>query len=655
MDYYLLTDLAARVGYHLALSGAETFRVEETIRRIIGAYGIECEAFSIPNCVMVSLEAANGKPLMVMKRVGFHGNDLESVEKLNALSRRICAETPDPSVAAQWLDETLKGRRHYSVPVYYLGNFCAAAGFCPVFGGTLRDSLFAGLLGLIIGFVSRQMDRRETNPFFSTIVEAFAMAVPAYLAAGFHLVDYIDFVIIGTLMILVPGLLITTSMRDIIYGDTNSGINRIVQVLLSAFAIALGTAAAWRVTSGVYGLTVASGSASYPAWAQAVMIFVACTGFFILFNVHDWGSILCALGGVFTWMTYLLCRDLGMSIYSMNFFAAVVSALYSELMARSRKYPVTSYLVISLLPLVPGAGIYYTMSPAWAAMCRPRCTKDLRPRASRAASPWRSCWCPRFSASSPRRTGKAESSVRKEKTAAQTGGSFLLQCVNVSVQRGKIAAGIGVQVAVFRVDETVGQKKHIHPDLARGHVLGRVVADHQALLRLDAERARDLEVVSRIRLAEGRGLVGRVNFKILRHKARPADAVLRRHVGKDWIRRQRNAVAALFELMDRLHRRGIKAADVARGVELIGVEILEKALVALALFLAVDRRELLPEGLLVRAAAVVFDHSRRARPDGVDEGFGLVAVGRELFGKELKVSGRERLLIHRQQRSVQIK
>ena len=183
------------------------------------------------------------------------------------------------------------------------------------------------------------------------------MAVPAYLAAGFHLVDYIDFVIIGTLMILVPGLLITTSMRDIIYGDTNSGINRIVQVLLSAFAIALGTAAAWRVTSGVYGLTVASGSASYPAWAQAVMIFVACTGFFILFNVHDWGSILCALGGVFTWMTYLVCCDLGMSIYSMNFFAAVVSALYSELMASSRKYPVTSYLVISLLPLVPGAGI----------------------------------------------------------------------------------------------------------------------------------------------------------------------------------------------------------------------------------------------------------------------------------------------------------
>ena len=107
-------------------------------------------------------------------------------------------------------------------------------------------------------------------------------------------------------------------------------------------------------------------------------------------------------------------------------------------------------------------------------------------------------------------------------------------------------------------------------------------------------------------------------------------------MGKDRIRRQRDAVAALFELMDRLHRRGIKAADVARGVELIGVEILEKTLVALALFLAVDRRELLPEGLLVRAAAVVFDHGRRARPNGVDEGFARSRRARAFLARSLK-------------------
>ena len=62
MDYYLLTDMTAQIGYELAAAGAETFRIEETMRRVLAAYGIECEAFAIPNCVMVSLEADNGTP-----------------------------------------------------------------------------------------------------------------------------------------------------------------------------------------------------------------------------------------------------------------------------------------------------------------------------------------------------------------------------------------------------------------------------------------------------------------------------------------------------------------------------------------------------------------------------------------------------------------
>ena len=162
-------------------------------------------------------------------------------------------------------------------------------------------------------------------------------------------------------MILVPGLLITNSMRDIIYGDTNSGVNRIVQVLLSALAIAMGTAAAWHITSSLYGQTAAS-TLSYPFWLQAIAIAVACTGFVILFNVHGWGLSLCALGGVVTWMAYLLCGELGLGPYGANFIAAAVAAVYAEGMARARKYPVTSYQVISAVPLLPGAGIYYTMS-----------------------------------------------------------------------------------------------------------------------------------------------------------------------------------------------------------------------------------------------------------------------------------------------------
>ena len=236
MDYYLLTDLAVTMGYHLAMSGAETFRVEDTVHRILRAYGVECEVFAIPNSISVSLEAANGKPLMLMKRIGFHGNDLETMEKLNALSRRICTERPEVDEAMTWLHETLAACRTYRTGVIYLGGVLVGLGFCLVFGGTLLDCLWAGLMGLIIGLVTRFMDKQEANPFFSTLLAACCMALPAYIAAGLGLMDSPDAAIIGTLMMLVPGLPITNAMRDIIYGDTNSGIFRLVQVVFTALA-----------------------------------------------------------------------------------------------------------------------------------------------------------------------------------------------------------------------------------------------------------------------------------------------------------------------------------------------------------------------------------------------------------------------------------
>lgn len=363
MDYYLLTDLAAKLGCRLALSGAETFRVEDTVRRILHAYGVESEVFAIPNSLTISLEAANGKPLTIMKRIGYHGNDLEALEQLNALSRRICLEKPEVETAMAWLREATARCRSYRPAVFYFGSFLGGLGFAAVFGGTVRDCLWAGLMGMIIGLVNRFLDRVEANPFFNTIIASFLMAIPAYVAAGLGWLDNPDAAIIGALMILVPGLLITNSMRDIIYGDTNSGVVRIVQVFLSALAIALGTAGAWRVTALLYGQTTVVETASmlWPGWAQALAVFVGCCGFAVLFNVHGRGSVLCVIGGMLTWVAYLLCEAFGCDVYSMNLFAAIFAALYSEVLARVRKCPVTPYLVIAIFPLLPGAGVYYTM------------------------------------------------------------------------------------------------------------------------------------------------------------------------------------------------------------------------------------------------------------------------------------------------------
>ena len=81
MDYNILLELAADMGYRLAMNGAETFRIEESIRRILAAYDIDSEVFAIPNCLTVSIIDGNAQPMTRMRRIGFHGNDLDAVEK----------------------------------------------------------------------------------------------------------------------------------------------------------------------------------------------------------------------------------------------------------------------------------------------------------------------------------------------------------------------------------------------------------------------------------------------------------------------------------------------------------------------------------------------------------------------------------------------
>ena len=100
----------------------------------------------------------------------------------------------------------------------------------------------------------------------------------------------------------------------------------------------------------------------YSIPVQILVSFIGCVGFAIYFNVHSWGVPLCSLGGALTWAAYLLAIELGCTVVGANFWAAVVAAIYSEVMARVRKYPALSYLVVSVFPLLPGAGIYYTMT-----------------------------------------------------------------------------------------------------------------------------------------------------------------------------------------------------------------------------------------------------------------------------------------------------
>ena len=364
MDDITLIDLASDLGYELAMSGAETFRVEESVSRVLSAYGLNAEVFAIPNYLIVTVLTKKGLPITRMRRIGSHGNDLDSVERLSALSRSFCLHTPAPQEAQQQLADTLANRRAYSPAMLGLGNFLGAFGFCLFFGGSVPDALCAGVCGLLVGLVTGVLGKRRVSQFFITIAAAFFMAWLAYGLGVARICQRTDAVIIGALMILVPGLLFTNAMRDIIYGDTNSGLNRVVQVFLVAAAIALGTAGAWNLSSLLWGMPVSQIAVSYAIGVQCLFASLGCVGFSILFNIHGPGVILCTIGGGLSWLVYRVSGELGCGDIVCYFWSALFASVYSETMARVRKYPAISYLVVSIFPLIPGAGVYYTMTYA---------------------------------------------------------------------------------------------------------------------------------------------------------------------------------------------------------------------------------------------------------------------------------------------------
>lgn len=362
MDYRVFMELVSELGCRLAVAGAETYRVEESIVRVLAAYGLDCRVYSVPNSLFITIMVPDGLPVTQLCRINNVGTDLDAVEIYSNLSRRICAERPEPEEALRWLKET----RHkaYPLPMVLLGHILVAGGLCVFYGGTASDCFCAGLCGLFLGIVDHFLTKVKPNAFFQKIASAFLMALFAYALAELGLCSNIDTSVIGTLMLLVPGLLFTNALRDIIFGDTNSGVNRTVTALLIACGVALGTAAAWNTADFLWGIPAAAPPLVHPPLVTCIATFVACVGFLFVWNIHGSGSWLCALGGFLTWAVFCIAQRLGFGYAMCCFFGTLLAAVYAEGMARLRKYPAISYLIISLVPLIPGSYIYYTAQQA---------------------------------------------------------------------------------------------------------------------------------------------------------------------------------------------------------------------------------------------------------------------------------------------------
>ncbi|MCI6639675.1 MAG: threonine/serine exporter family protein [Pygmaiobacter massiliensis] len=249
MEQHDLLQIATDLASCLLTSGAEIYRVEESVRRIFDAYGAgPYEVFAIPSLLIVSLQRPGAEPLTQVRRLQEQHTHLARVNACNDLCRQICRDRPSYAQAQQKL---LQIENIPSYPAYLVtaAYGIVSFGFTLLFGGSVASAIAALPAGAFTELCLRFLARFDTNSFFTTILASFVAGATACCLAALYPCLARDKIIIGTLMTLVPGSALTSSMRDIMAGDLLAGASRLILVLLSACGIALGTGAALSLAS----------------------------------------------------------------------------------------------------------------------------------------------------------------------------------------------------------------------------------------------------------------------------------------------------------------------------------------------------------------------------------------------------------------------
>lgn len=241
---------AMDVGEGILRCGGEIHRVEDTISRICYAYhAAHVEVFSISSLVIASIRMPDGGYSSQTRRILDTTNDLHRLSQYNEISREICDGRINLPEAQIRLKQA-KRSRPYPAWLSGIGAAFAAGGFALFFGGTILDGLAAAVIGLLIILLGAYRPP-YMNAMAHSILRSFVAGVFAELAVHVGFGNNLDKVMIGTIMLLIPGLAIASSARDMLCGDIVTGAVRLLQSLLLAAVIALGYGAAMLLMGGI--------------------------------------------------------------------------------------------------------------------------------------------------------------------------------------------------------------------------------------------------------------------------------------------------------------------------------------------------------------------------------------------------------------------
>lgn len=234
---------ALMIGSRLLTCGAEIYRVEESVARVCLAYGAKsADVYAVPTAIIATIRMKETDEIITQTcRITQRGTDLNKVDALNQLCRSVCICPISYQQIRKEIDE-IDTCAVYTNRTLYFACGGGAMFFTLLFGGSLPAGLLAFGIGFLLQIFVLYSGRLGMHPLITNLFGGIWISLCAVLGAAAGISPNYDVVIIGSIMPLVPGLLMTNSIRDMIAGDFMAGISRFSEALLIAAGIAAGAA-----------------------------------------------------------------------------------------------------------------------------------------------------------------------------------------------------------------------------------------------------------------------------------------------------------------------------------------------------------------------------------------------------------------------------
>lgn len=236
-----ILNFAVYTGELMLKSGAETYRVEDTITRILNVHSFHTvDTFVIPTGIMVTIERDCLSHSTKVVRVKNRRTRLDRVEQLNQLSRDYVSHQISLDDACERLHSISNSPGyHPHTVILWIGISCAF--FAVMFQASWFEFILSFFIGLGVGFLQDELGRKQIINFFALFICSLFLGFTVMLCR-FIFKDAVNIepIIIGCIMPLLPGVAFTTAVRDAIGDELISGIARGVEALIIAIALAAG-------------------------------------------------------------------------------------------------------------------------------------------------------------------------------------------------------------------------------------------------------------------------------------------------------------------------------------------------------------------------------------------------------------------------------